>query len=281
MSNDQDLSERDLSGRGLSNLGLCVYGLGSLAAGIFDLIWRDFDASHQPIQAWGDNLPGVAILACITGIWMAAGALALLGPRTERAGGAALAGIYFVFAMFWLPRFYTAPHYLGVHVRVYIGVFGGMASQLIAFAAGVLLWASPADTPRPRALLLARCVFGLSAIAFGIVHLTYIQMNLEYVPNWMPIGREFWVIATGICFMLSGLAILTGILDVLAAWLLGLMFLAFNLTILPTYILTYPRGHAAWGGNAYNLAAVGASWILADALARGKQARQAIANPPA
>jgi uncharacterized membrane protein YphA (DoxX/SURF4 family) len=84
----------------------------------------------------------------------------------------------------------------------------------------------------------------------------------------MPMGKEFWVIVTGICFMLAGLAILTGILDVLAAWLLGLMFLVFNLTILPTYILAHPNGHAAWGGNAYNLAAVGASWVLAGALAK-------------
>jgi uncharacterized membrane protein len=266
--------------RGLSNLGVYVYGLGSLAAGVFDLIWRDFDASHQPIQAWGDNIPGVTILACITGVWMVAGALALLWRRIERAGGVALASIYFVFAMFWLPRFCTAPHYLGVHVRVYIGVFGGMGSQLIAFAAGVLLWASADDAARRRALLFARWVFGLSTIAFGIVHLTYIQMNLEYVPRWMPMGKEFWVIVTGICFMLAGLAILSRILEVLAAWLLGLMFLVFNLTILPTYIFADPRGHAAWGGNAYNLAAVGASWVLAGALAKGEQAREGTADAP-
>jgi len=180
--------------------------------------------------------------------------------------------------MFWLPRFYTAPHYKGVHIPVYIGVFGGMGSQLIAFAAGVLLWASAAGAPRRRALLLARWVFGLSTIAFGIVHLTYIQMNLEYVPNWMPMGKEFWVIVTGICFILAGLAILTGILDVLAAWLLGLMFLIFNLTILPTYIFAQPRDHEAWGGNAYNLAVVGASWVLAGALAGREQAREGSAD---
>jgi hypothetical protein len=80
-------------------------------------------------------------------------------------GRAALASIDFV-ALFWLPRFCTAPHYLGVHVRVYIGVFGGMG---------------------------------------------------------------------------AGLAILGGILEVLAAWLLGLMFLVFNLTILPTYVFADPR----------------------------------------
>jgi|SRR5579863_963372 len=75
------------------------------------------------------------------------------------------------------------------------------------------------------------------------------------------------VMVTGVCFVLAGLAILTGILDVLAAWLLGLMFLVFNLTILPTYIFAHPKNHAAWGGNAYNLAAVGSSWILAEVIA--------------
>jgi hypothetical protein len=29
-------------------------------------------------------------------------------------------------------------------------------------------------------------------------------------------------------------------------------------------IFAYPHNHIAWGGNAYNLAAVGAAWIFAD-----------------
>jgi uncharacterized membrane protein YphA (DoxX/SURF4 family) len=82
------------------------------------------------------------------------------------------------------------------------------------------------------------------------------------------------VAVTGVCFVLAGLAILSGILDVLAAWLLGLILLSFNLTILPSFIFADPRNHVAWGGNAYNLAAVGAAWILADALARCHAERQ-------
>ncbi|MGO8795316.1 MAG: DoxX family membrane protein [Candidatus Sulfotelmatobacter sp.] len=63
-----------------------------------------------------------------------------------------------------------------------------------------------------------RWVFGICAIGFGLQHLTNINQNLEYVPKWLPPGAEFWVIVTGICFVLAGLAILSGILDVLAAW---------------------------------------------------------------
>lgn len=76
-----------------------------------------------------------------------------------------------------------------------------------------------------------------------------------------------WVIVTGICFVLAGLAILSGIQSVLAARLLVVMFLAFNLFALPRFIFANPHQHAAWGGNALNLALVAAHWILADSIA--------------
>jgi uncharacterized membrane protein YphA (DoxX/SURF4 family) len=261
--------------RGFSRIGLYVYAFGTFAAGIFDLVWGNFDAAHQPLQAWGDNIPGAAIFAYITGVWMVAGALALLWQRSERGGGAALAAIYFVFTMFWLPRFHTAPSILGYRASVYIGVFAGFGSQLIVCGAGALIYASLANGSLwPRMMLVARWIFGICSIDFGLGHLTDVRDNIVYVPKWMLFGQEFWVILTGICFVLAGLAILIGILDTAAAWLLGLEFLAFNIVKLPSYILADPHEHAAWGGNAYNLAAVGASWILADQLARWKRERR-------
>jgi uncharacterized membrane protein YphA (DoxX/SURF4 family) len=68
----------------------------------------------------------------------------------------------------------------------------------------------------------------LCAADFGLVHSTGVADNAVYVPRWTPLGGEFWVIVTGICFVLAGLAILSGILDVLAARQLALMFLVFN-----------------------------------------------------
>jgi uncharacterized membrane protein len=260
--------------RGFSNIGLYVYAFGTFAAGIFDLIWGSFDSAHQPVQAWGDNIPGATVFAYITGVWMVAGALALLWRRSERAGGAALAAIYFVFAMFWWPRFHTAPSILGYHASVYIGVFAGLGSQLIVCAAGALIYASlTSGSLWQRTMLAVRGIFGICPIAFGLGHLTAVHDNTVYVPTWMPFGQAFWVVLTGICFVLAGLGILTGILDTAAAWLLGFEFLAFNIVKLPAYILADPHDHAAWGGNAYNLAAVGASWILADQLARWKRER--------
>ena len=39
-------------------VGDYVCGIASAAAGIMDFIWGDFDADHQPIQAFGDHIPG-------------------------------------------------------------------------------------------------------------------------------------------------------------------------------------------------------------------------------
>jgi uncharacterized membrane protein len=261
----------------LSKLGIYVYGLSSATVGVMDFIWGDFDSAHQPIQAFGDHIPGREILAYITAVWMIAAGLAILWRRSAHAGGAALAIIYLVFTVFWLPRFYTAPHYLGFRIPVFIGVAAGVGIELIAFAAGALIYASLSmhSASWPRMILIARWIFGLCAIDFGVNHLDAVGDNLGYVPKWMPLGQAFWVILTGICFVLAGLAILSRIQDVLAARLLALLFFAFNVFSLPQFIFADPKGHAAWGGNAINLAFVGASLIFADAIAsRRKQTQQ-------
>lgn len=119
----------------------------------------------------------------------------------------------------------------------------------------------------PPTIFITRWIFGLCSINFGLNHLDAVADNLVYVPKWMPLGREFWIILTGISFVLAGLAILSGIQDVLAARLLAVMFLAFNAFALPPFIFANPKDHAAWGGNAFNLALVGATWIFADSIA--------------
>lgn len=99
-------------------------------------------------------------------------------------------------------------------------------------------------------------VFRLCCIAFGLAHLTGVQAITPMVPKWMPFGGTFWTILTGIAFALAGLSIISGIWDVLAARLLGLMLLVFSIAGLTPGISATPHVHTAWGGDAYNLTAV-------------------------
>ena len=253
-------------------LGVTIFGLASVAAGILDLVWGEFEPAHQPIQAWGDHIPGVTIFAYIAAVWLIAGGAALLWHVSARFGAVALAILYGIFVLLPLPRFYAAPHFLGYRAAVYIGVLGSVCQQVILFAAAIV-WESLAarGSLSPRAALIARWTFGLSSVDFGLAHLTAIETVIPMVPEWMPWGGVFWTVLTGIAFVLAGLAIVSGVLDVLAARLLGLMLLLFSVLVLTPMIFASPRDHTAWGGDAYNLAAVGAAWIFADWLATRQQ----------
>src|SRR3954451_5142528 len=65
-------------------IGVCVFGLASVAAGILDLVWGEFEAAHQPIQALSDHIPGVKILAYIAAIWLMIGGTAILWRATAQ-----------------------------------------------------------------------------------------------------------------------------------------------------------------------------------------------------
>jgi hypothetical protein len=250
-------------------LGVYVFGIASIAPGVLNLVWGEFEPAHQPIQAISDHIPGVKILACIAALWLIAGGAAIIWPRTARAGSAALAIIDSVFAAFSLPRFYTAPHFLGYHASVFIGVFASVAQQLILVVAAAIVCAlfSGRDVLSPGAARIVRWIFGICCVDFGVAHLTSVQSVGLLVPRWIPFGGSFWAALTGVAFLLAGLAIFSGILDGLAARLLALMLLIFGVLVLAPMIFAYPHNHMSWGGNAYNLAAVGAAWIFADWLA--------------
>ena len=74
--------------------------------------------------------------------------------------------------------------------------------------------------------------------------------------------------------MLAGIAICSGIRDILAARLLALMLLLFEVLIEIPPIFVRLHNQATWGAAVYNLSAIGACLIFAEILAspvnRGK-----------
>ena len=68
-----------------------------------------------------------------------------------------------------------------------------------------------------------------------------------------------------ICLHCRRLAIISGVLDILAARLLGAMLLVFSALALAPLIFATARDHISWGANAYSQTAVGAVWNIADA----------------
>ena len=247
-------------------VGVWFYGLATIATGILDIVWGTFEASHQPITSLGHQVPGQQALAYIAGLWLVAAGMAILWRRTESLGAVGSAMIYYIFALFWLPRFYTATHAFGLRIGVLIFVLGGVAAQVLLIAPAAIVYAesaSPDPVWRERAAIAARWMLGLPPITFGLGHLINLAAYVRFVPHWVPLAR-FWVVLTGIAFLLAGSAIVSGIRDVMAARLLALMLLVFEASVEIPPVFVQPHSQGAWGGAVYNLTAIGACWIFAE-----------------
>src|SRR5580700_11754643 len=150
-------------------VGVWFYGLGTALTGIQDIAWGVCDASHQPINSLGKNLPGQHILAYVAGVWLVAAGLAILWRRSARIGAAASAIAYLVFAEFWLFRYYAGIHALGWRIDVILGVSFGLAQQLMLVAPAAILYTSivsPDSLLQKRVAIAARWMLGLRPVLF-------------------------------------------------------------------------------------------------------------------
>ncbi len=250
-------------------LGLWTFSIASICAGLFDVIWREFEPAHQPVRALADPLPAEPWLAAIGGAILILGGAALLFPRTRRTGAIALGAMYLLFAVCWVPRFFSSTRFLGLHLAVLIGVAAMLFVELVLVAGAWLAHAyNSTEREQARALSGSRWLIGLGSLAFGVAHLTSTKFVAAMIPGWMPLGGIFWVILTGIAFLLAGAAILAGIQDVLAARMLALMLLIFSVVLLTPGIFTQPHSHIAWGSDACNLTDAAAVFLYGELIAK-------------
>jgi uncharacterized membrane protein len=247
-------------------VGVWLYGLATVATGIVDVVWREFEASHQPIKALSQHIPGEQVLALLAGIWLIAAGIAILWRPAARIGAAGSAIIYVIFALFWVARLYAMTHVLGFRIGAIVFGLGGIAEQLLLAVPASIVYvatATPDSVWRNKAMIAARWMVGLAPITFGLGHLVSRHAYVRFVPHWVPFGL-FFVVVTGIAFLLAGSAILSGIQDVLAARLLALMLFLFEFMVEIPPIFAHPHSQQAWGGAIYNLTAIGVCWLFAE-----------------
>jgi uncharacterized membrane protein len=264
-------------------LGIWIYGLATAITGSLNIVWEAFEPSHQPIQALGKQIPGSQILALISGVWLIAAGIAILWRRSQRMGAMASAIVYLVFALLWVPRFFTTTHVLGFRPGVILFILFGVGQQLMLISPAIIVYAisaSPDQVSQARAITIARWALGLGPVMFGLAHLVSPKIMAGFVPHWVPFP-VFWAIVTGIAFLLSGISILSGIQDVLAARLLALMLLLFEVLVEAPPVFTHLHDQKTWGGAVYNLTAIGACLIFSEfVMRRGNTAREKIGATP-
>lgn len=250
-------------------LGRHVLGAGAALLGAIGLAYGAFATVWQPVQ---DYTPARTFLAYATALALLAAGLALQWRRSARRAAAILAALHFAFALLWMPRIVLVPQIFAV--------WAGFAEQFAVTAAALIVYAA-ADGPEPprlpRLATACRFPFGICVISFGFNHFFAIPQTAAMVPAWILPGQVQWAWATGVFDVLAGLAILTALRAALAARLLALMFLGFELLIWLPSLFHDPASHILWAGNAVTLIEIGAALVIADHFAASKrQDRRAV-----
>lgn len=242
-------------------LGRHVFGCAAILFGVFTLASQDFNIWQQ-IGPLG-NVPHPRILVSLAGAVECLGGLAIQWRRTARAGAIALASVYSIFALLWVPRILAEP-------RVY-DRWGNFFEQFSQVAGALIVFSTlGGDDAKPESRLASTgyIFFGICAVSFTLEQAFYLSATADFVPKWIPPGQMFWAVATTIAFALAAIALLSGRSALLASRLMTAMIVGFGLLIWLPRPFADPHNRINWAGNAENLSIAGAAWIVTDYLSR-------------
>jgi uncharacterized membrane protein len=223
----------------LSRMGRVCYGLAVIETGLQTIYYHDFPYwLVPPKHAW---IPGISIIAYISGALVAAAGLAIVFNRKAREAGLLLGSLLVL--VFCLAH---VSYQLIVGTDVFSLVQWENAEKELAFACGGFVIAGSISAYRVRPGLkfleefipFGSIVFALMIMCFGTIHCLYAKEASGYVPSWVP-GPVIWMYITGIALLGSGVSIIFKIQTRIIAFLLGAMvFTWFVILHIPRIIVS-------------------------------------------
>jgi uncharacterized membrane protein len=232
-----------------------------MALGIVVLIKGDFTVIWQPVPK---GLPGRETLVYLCALISLASGVGLLCQRTA----ATAARVLFLWFLFWLLLFRLPGFSRGFTVDVY---WAACQTAVMLAASWVLYARFATDWDKQRlgfaagenGLRIARGLYGLALIPFGLAHFTYLKQTAVLVPGWLP-WHMAWAYLTGVTFIAAGVAIIIGVCARLAA---RLSTLQMGLFLLLVWIPKMAKGSLTafqWGEVVVTWALMSAGWVMTD-----------------
>ena len=243
------------------SVGRYLYGMAAIGFGICALASNDANNWQQEVKALGE-VPHREILSYIVAAIEILGGVAVLLPRTARAGAAALATLWFIFALLGIPFIFK-------HPLVY-NEYGNFFEQFSFVSGALILYASsgPNSARSSRLAQIGYYSFGLCVLSFGLEQQFYLANTASLVPKWIPPGQMFWAIATTVAFGLAAIALLTGFKARLASQLNTAMLVGFGLLVWLPLLVADPHSFSNWSETVDTFGIAGSAWIVADYLGK-------------
>jgi uncharacterized membrane protein YphA (DoxX/SURF4 family) len=233
-----------------------------IALGILGLIDGDFTVVWQPVF---DHVPAAGILACLCAIVCIACGIGLFWRRSAAPAARVLLFYLVLWSLvFKLPLIVQAPTVEGSYQ------YCGQIAVLVAGAWVLYAWFATDRDGRwlgfatgDRGVRMARGLYGLALIAFGLSHFFYLNLTAPLIPRWLP-APVFWAYFTGGAYLAAGVAILLNVFARLAAALSALMMGSFLLLI---WLPMVAAGHISafhWGETYATWVLTASAWMVAD-----------------
>jgi uncharacterized membrane protein len=235
------------AGRVVFAATLVALGVAGLAKGHLVAVWQPVP-EDVPLR---EGLVWLSVLASL---------LAGLGLAWRRTAVPA-AGLILVVFVLWVLAF-RVPVILR---EPGMGAWENCAENAVMVAGAWALFARHAGSGTRRGLRfaldgpgvrLARIIYGLAMIPFGLAHFVFLEETAAFVPAWLP-GHAAWAAGTGFAYVAAGAAVLTDVLAPLAAALSALQMGLFTLLVWVPIV--------AAGPNDFQLNEILISWALTAA----------------
>ena len=247
----------------IASAGHVIFAATMIALGILGFIKKEYAAVWHGVST---AVPAHQLLGYVCAFLSLACGIGLLWQRTA----APAARVLLAYLIPW-SLLISLPGIVRAHAA--LGSWYSLAETAVMVAAAWVLYAwfaSPWDRRHlnfaagTNGVRIARVIFGLALIYFGMGHLVFLKETASGVPACLP-WHAAWAYFTGFTFIAAGLAILVGVYARLAAALSAFQIGLFLLLVwVPMVAAAGPKTAFQWSETVISAALTAGAWVVAD-----------------